>query len=258
MSAGSLAGRRVVVTRRRSQSPELVRLLEGRGARVIEVPSIEIAPAADPAPLDAALGGLETYDWVVFASANAVRAVLGRLIALGLPPTLTARGPRLASAGAATSVALRAAFPRDTITLEAREHFGAAGLLEAFEARLTPGCRVLLPASSRAREELPAGLRARGAEVSLVTAYETVEPADLAEAVRRCLDEGFDLVLFASPSAVEAFAAAAGERGHGRPAVAIGPTTEVAATAAGFDVRGIASPSTAEGLVEAACVALAS
>jgi uroporphyrinogen-III synthase len=254
---GPLAGRRLVVTRRPEQSSTLVGLLEARGARVLEVPAVEIGPPSDPGPLDAALQALEGYDWVVFTSANAVRAVLVRTITLGLAPRLSGRGRRLASVGAATSVALRAAFPDDRIDLEPAEEFGAAGLLRAFEARGVKGGRVLLPASSRAREELKAGLQALGARVDVVVAYDTTEPAGLAAAVRRCLAGGFDLALFASPSGVEAFAAAAGEEGRGLPVVVIGPTTEAAARAVGFRVRAVASPSTAEGLVAAAEEALA-
>jgi len=86
----------------------------------------------------------------------------------------------------------------------------------------------------------------------VVAAYSVVKPPGLGEAVRRCLDESFDLAVFASPSAVEAFAQWAGERSRGIPVVVIGPTTEAAARAARFDVRGVAAPSTAEGLVAAA------
>lgn len=254
---GPLAGRRLVVTRRPEQSSTLVRLLEAGGARVLEVPAVEIGPPSDPGPLDAALHALEGYDWIVFTSANAVRAVLVRVIGLGLAPRLSGRGLRVASAGAATSVALRAAFPDDRIDLEPVEEFGAAGLLRAFETRGVSGGRVLLPASSRARDELKAGLQALGARVDVVVAYETTEPAGLAAVVKRCLAEGFDLALFASPSAVEAFAAAAGEEARGLPVAVIGPTTEAAARAVGFRVRAVASPSTAEGLVAAAEEALA-
>ena len=86
----------------------------------------------------------------------------------------------------------------------------------------------------------------------MVAAYSVVEPPALGEAVLRCLDEGFDLALFASPSSVEAFAQAAGDRSRGVPVAVIGPTTEAAARAARFDVRGVASTSTVEGLVAAA------
>ena len=83
-------------------------------------------------------------------------------------------------------------------------------------------------------------------------AYTTIEPPGLEDAVGRCLEQGFDLALFASPSAVEAFARTAGARAAGLPAAVIGPTTEAAARAAGLDVLGVASPSTLEALVATA------
>ena len=121
--------------------------------------------------------------------------------------------------------------------------------MAAFEAAGCQGAAILIPASSRAREELPAGLRALGAEVTRVAAYATVVPPGLGEAVEGCLRDGFDAATFAAPSAVEAFASAA--LSPGLPAVVIGPTTEAAAREAGFRVLATASPSTAEGLVAA-------
>lgn len=252
MARRPLDGRRIVVTRRTGQAGTLVALLGERGAEVIEVPAIEISAAKDTAPLDSALQGLDRYDWIVFTSPNAVNAVLGRLLVLGLHPQLGAAGPRLASVGPATTSALGKAFPSDRVSVEAEEAFRAGGLAERFRSERLAGARVLLPASSRARDELAEALAAQGARVDQVVAYETVEPADLAERVRRCVDAGFDLVAFASPSAVSAFAAAAAERAAGLPAVVIGPTTAEAARALGFDVRGVAEPSTVEGLAAAA------
>jgi uroporphyrinogen III methyltransferase/synthase len=251
---GTLTGRRLVVTRRPSQASSLAALLSERGAIVLEVPAIDIVDPEDTGPLDTALESLERYAWIVFASANAVTGALRRIIALGLAPRLTGHGPgpRIASVGAATSAALRAAFPADRIDLEPEADFRAEGLVRAFAGRRIAGARMLVPASSRGREELAAGLRALGAEVDVVTAYRTVEPPGLAGAVGQCLDAGVDLLLFASPSAVEAFAGAGGDRVRGLPAAVIGPTTEAAARAAGLDVRAVASPSTAEGLVAAA------
>jgi len=247
----SLTGRRIVVTRRPGQSSALVQALRDRGADVIEVPAIETAPCEDPGPLDEALGRLEGYDWIAFTSANAVQAVRDRLGALGLAPAIGRRGPRIAVVGASTREALRLAFPEDAAALDPAGDPGAAGLLRAFARTGCAGGRVLLPSSSRARDELPRGLRGLGATVDVVEAYRTLEPAGLAEAVTHCLDKGFDVVTFASPSAVEGFVVAAGARGTGIPAVVIGPTTEAAARAAALDVRAVAHPSTAEGLVAA-------
>ena len=70
--------------------------------------------------------------------------------------------------------------------------------------------------------------------------------------VEDCTDKvpnRFDLVLLASPSAVETVVSALGERSRGLPAAVIGPVTRDAALAAGLDVRVMAEPSTAEGLV---------
>jgi uroporphyrinogen III methyltransferase/synthase len=219
---------------------------------VIEIPAIEIGPPENRAPLDDALRQLERYAWVAFTSANAVGAVRERLVALGLPLALGPRGPRLASVGPSTSEACRLAFPADAIGLQPESEFRAAGLLRAFAAGTTlAGARVLLPASSRARNELPGGLRDLGAVVDVVEAYRIGEPADLAEMVGRAFDPGFDAATFASPSAVEGFVGAAGERARGCAAVVIGPTTEAAARAAGLQVRAVARPSTSEGLVAA-------
>ena len=248
----SLDGRRIVVTRRKAQASSLVDALAERGATVLEVPAIEITTPPDLGPLDAAVGELDQYDWVVVTSPNAVAALLSRMTVLGLFPQLTGKRTRLASVGPATTAALRASFPLDRVALEPKADHRAAGLLAAFDRRELARKQVLLPISSAARDELPEGLRQMGARVNVVTAYATVEPEGLEVAVRRCLDEGFDLALFASASAVEAFSRAAGERGRGLPVAVIGPTTEAAARGAGLDVSGVANPSTVAALVETA------
>jgi uroporphyrinogen-III synthase len=248
---GSLEGRRIVVTRRPGQAASLVELLRDRGAVVLEVPAIEVVPPRDPAPLDAALAEIDRYDWIVLTSPNAVAALLTRLTVLGLYPRLSSRA-RVASVGPATSIALRSSFPEDKVALEPKDDYRAEGLLAAFSDRRLEDKRILVPTSTAAREVLAEGLRRLGAQVEVVAAYATIEPPGLDAAVAHCLEEGFDLALFASPSAVEAFARAAGGRAAGLPVAVIGPTTEAAARASGLDVRGVASPSTVEALVATA------
>jgi uroporphyrinogen-III synthase len=84
-----------------------------------------------------------------------------------------------------------------------------------------------------------------------VVAYVTVPPHGLGPRLEELARQGFDLLTFASPSAVENLMAAAGAGARGLPAAVIGPVTEAAARAAGLDVRAVAEPSTAEGLVTA-------
>jgi uroporphyrinogen-III synthase len=252
-----LSGRRIVVTRRPGQNAGLASRLRDLGATIVEIPSIDIVPPEDVAPLDAALRALSGYSWVTFTSANAVRAVAERLSVLELPGPLAASGPQAATVGPSTREAFRGAFPGAPIGLEPEGDFRAAGLLRAFAEAGIRGQRVFLPVSDRARDELAKGLRELGAQVDVVVSYRTVEPEGLRSAVERCLAEGYDLLTFASPSAVSGFVDAAGGAVVGSRAAVIGPTTEEAALAAGLRVVAVAEPKTVEGLVAAVVRALA-
>lgn len=244
-----LQDRRILVTRRSEQAGSLVEALSALGATVVEVPLIAQAPPADAAPLDHALGRLAGYDWLAFTSANAVEAVADGLARLGagLPAHV-----RLASVGPATAQAIAERFTGRSTDLQPPAHYRAEGLVEAFQAHDLAGRHVLLPVSDRARGTLAAGLRAQGAEVELVVAYRTVTPDDARARLERALAERIDLLVLASPSAVEGLVAALGARARGLAVAVIGPVTEEAARQAGLSVRAVASPATAQGLAAAA------
>lgn len=237
---------RVLVTRQPEQSGSLREGLLALGAEVVDLPLIQIVPPDDAAPLEAAVAALASYDWVAFTSANAVEAVARVLGSRPWPP-----GPRVASVGPATTVAVARRLPGAPVAIEPASEHSGEGLLRALEAEPLEGRTVLVPASERARDVLPRGLRKRGAVVDLVTAYRTVPTPDLAGRLAAALEEGVDLVTFASPSAVQAFVAASAGGRDWPPAAAIGPVTEQAAREAGFQVAAVAAPSTAEGLISA-------
>jgi len=243
-----LAGRRIVVTRRPEQAGGLVARLNELGATVVELPLIEVAPPLQMAPLDDALRGLAAYHWVLFTSANAVRAVSERMTDLGLGErALTSR--KIASVGPATTRALREFFPGVSVAVEAAKH-DAEALLGELQAG-AQGLRFLFPTSDRSRDVLPAGLREAGGEVDVVVAYRTVAPPGLRERIMDSLRNGADLVTFASPSAVENFVAAATEVIPQTRAAVIGPVTEHACRAAGIAVSVVAEPPSSEGLTRA-------
>lgn len=247
-ATGILAGRRILVTRRPGQSALLVTRLASLGADVLELPTIEILPAEDTGPLDRALGDLHRYDWFVFTSPNAVRAVAERLAALGLPAG--ARGASLASVGATTTEALAESLPGAEIALQPSSDFRAEALAEALLARGVRGQRFLLPVSDRARDVLERALADAGASVETVVAYRTATPPALADQFRAISLKGLDLATFASPSAVQNLADVAGPLLQGLPAAVIGPVTADRARRAGIDVRIVANPSTTAGLVD--------
>jgi uroporphyrinogen-III synthase len=239
---GPLAGRRIVVTRGTGQAAALVEALRERGATVIEVPAVEFAPPADDGPLRAALAAVAGYDWLLLTSANAVRAVAA--LAPDLPP-----GLRVASAGPATTCAVRAALRGAAVAAEAADPLGAEGLARALSTLDVDGARMLFPVSDRSPAVLAETLRARGARVDVVAAYRTTAPAGTADRVREALRSGADAITFASPSAVEAVSEIA--EALELPAIAIGETTADAARAAGFGRVAVARTQTAQGLAQA-------
>jgi uroporphyrinogen-III synthase len=245
-----LSGRRVLVTRRAEQATTLTARLEALGAQVIECGAIEIQPPEDPGPLDRALGSLHRYHWLLLTSTNAVAAVAERMTVLGREPGAALAGLRVGVVGAATAEAFRKRFPGRAVDAEPAAEFRAEGLLAALPSDVA-GLAFLIPASDRARDALARTLVARGARVDVVVAYRTTAPPELSARLAEALGRGPEIVTFASPSAVESFVAAAGARARDVPAAAIGPVTARAAEAAGLDVRVVARPSTAEGLVAA-------
>jgi len=246
---GPLSGRRIVVTRAREQAPELSARLRALGAEVIELPAIEFLPPADPAPLEGALARLESYDWLIFTSANGVRFFLERWRAgAGRPRWLRAR---LCAIGPATRRALEAAGLK--VDLMPREYV-AESLLEAFAPYELAGTRILLPRAAAARDLVPAELRRRGAVVDVVEAYRTAAPEDLPERAGEIFraDRKPDWVTFTSSSTVAHLLAAVGAPALAGVRVAsIGPITTAAVRAHGLEVAAEAERYTTEGLVEA-------
>lgn len=245
---GPLAGRTIAVTRAREQSSELVATLSGLGARVVEAPTIAIAPPEDPAALEAVLGRLSSYAWVLFTSVNGVEKVFEALARLGrdarafAPVRIGAIGP-----GTAAALAGRGLVP-DLVP----SRFQAEGVLEALEGRFAPGDRFLLPRAAVARDVLPETLVARGASVDVVPAYRTacVEPEP--EVVELFAEGGVDLVTFTSSSTVENFHRTLGAKARrGFKVACIGPITAETATRLGYPPDLVAEESTIPALVEA-------
>jgi uroporphyrinogen III methyltransferase/synthase len=187
---GPLAGRRVVVTRARAQASGLADRLESLGAYVVEAPVINGVARRGDEDLHRALS--ERWDWIVFASANGVDAVLDSLAELGMDARALA-GTQIAAIGGATQDALRA---RGLIADFVPPRATSESLAEAIP--LATDERILLPDSSLTGDTLADQLRTRGAAPVRVTAYDTVlEPLD-DERCREVVDA--DVITFTSAS----------------------------------------------------------
>ena len=240
-----LRGRRIVVTRARGQADALGARLSALGAQAIELPTIEIAPAADYEPLDRALLELSAYDWLIFTSANGVRCFVDRLDAS--PTDWRRLRARICAIGPATRAALEALHLK--VDLMGKEYV-AEGLLEAFAPYDLEGARILLPRAAVARDLVPVELTRRGARVDVVEAYRTVIPEDAAQ--KAAALGAVDAITFTSSSTVRNFVHAGGVQAlAGAKVVTIGPVTTATAREAGILVASEAHPYTVDGLVEA-------
>lgn len=203
-----LFGRRVVVTRARAQAGELSVELEKLGAEVWEFPTIRIQPPQDFGPLDDAIRELDSFDWIVFTSANGVDSFLERLRHFGLDLRSVPRDAKVAAIGPATAERLVEAGLRVDVV---PDEYRAEALIEALDNGSLAGSRILIPRAKVAREILPEVLREAGAEVIVPPAYETVPISEGAEDLAKRLDSGgIDCVTFTASSTVDNFVAAFG------------------------------------------------
>jgi uroporphyrinogen III methyltransferase/synthase len=213
------------------------------GADVIELPTIEIRPPADPSPLDRAIAELPCYDWLIFTSANGVRAFIDRL------PDLRALRGKICAIGPATRAAIEALHLKIDLM---GEEYVAESLVAAFAAHPLEGRRVLLPRAAVARDVVPVELARRGARVDVVEAYRTLAPEHLTAKIQETFARKPDAITFTSSSTVKNFVTAAGaESLAGVNVVSIGPVTSQTARELGITVAAQASVFTVDGLVAA-------
>jgi uroporphyrinogen III methyltransferase / synthase len=247
-----LAGKRIVVTRPRTQSGELARRLSELGAEVIEFPTIAIEPPTDYAPMDRAIEQLNQYDWLFFTSVNGVQSFFDRLRRLGRNSQaldhlkLVAIGPETAGRlkGEGAHVYLVPA------------KYQAEGILEGLNPAEIRGRRILMPRAAKAREILPETLRQWGASVHVVQAYQTVLPQDYQFGLHELFKKQIDVITFTSSSTVENFLRLLeGEDPNrmlqGVIVACIGPITARTAFDSGLGVDIVSSEFTIPGLVAA-------
>ena len=255
--ARPLFGRRVLVTRPREQAAELVNRLTALGAEAIASPLIHVAPPDDWEPLRTAAAAANTFDWIVFTSANAVASFMKGLLESEHDVRLL-KGPRICAVGKGTADKLAQYYVKaDIVPDEFRAEAAAAAIAAAGSLQ---GARVLLPRADIGREVIGNQLRQAGADVTEVIAYHTrleETPREGDPDVYGLLLEGrIDVVTFASPSSVRSFvkihgADAAADLLKNTVVAVIGPVTGDAARQLGLPVTVQATTHTIPALVDA-------
>jgi uroporphyrinogen III methyltransferase/synthase len=242
-----LQGRTVVVTRARAQASGLAQRLAALGAGVVELPAIRIVPRIDSDQVRSAVHSLHSYALVCLTSPNGVRLLFEAMAEQGRDARALASAT-VAAIGSGTAGALTA---RGVIPDLVPESYVAESLVEALADLDVEGKPVLVARAAEARDVLPDALRERGAEVDVVTLYETVAEQPAAEAADAA--RGADYLTFTSSSTVRNLVGALGGDGlpSGARVVSIGPVTSEAARDAGLEVHVEAQRHDIDGLVEA-------
>jgi uroporphyrinogen-III synthase len=253
-----LSGLRILVGRAHHQASALSAGLRKLGARVIEIPFIEIRKPRSSKPLDAALKNLPDYDWLILTSVNGVEALWERGQRLKVSRKHL-RHLKVAAIGPATKRALeKCGIKVDVVPRE----YVAESVVKSLRRRVK-GKRILLARAKVARDVIPRELRKLGARVDVVEAYETVLPHSSARRLRAALRDPKrrpHVITFTSSSTAKNFVALL----HGRDARAytnriwfasIGPVTSSTLREVGLRADIEAKVYTIPGLIKAIAAA---
>ncbi len=254
-SMSPLQGKTVLVTRSAGQSAKFRDRLEAKGARVMEMPALEIIAPDSWAPLDEAISQLSSFHWLVLTSANGVEFMFDRLQHHGLDARALG-GVKIAVVGRKTAQALQERqmtpdfVPPEFVADSLAEHFPGGSDLT--------GTRVLfLRVQSGGREALVKDLSAKGAEVVEVPAYQSRCPKAIAPEAEAALRQGeIDAITFASSKTVRCFqqlvaARCLAESLEGVRIASIGPQTSETCRECLGRMDAEAQEYTLEGLIQA-------
>jgi uroporphyrinogen III methyltransferase/synthase len=211
-----LFGQRIVVTRpagrdavsasqnfRDGVAPSFPKRLAELGADVLEVPVIKMTAPADLSGIVDALLELNSYDWLVFTSANGVTAFFD-LFFKRFQDMRDIGGVRIAAVGPATASKLRELHLQ--VDLTPAEALGQKIAAEFAKFESIENLKICLLRAEAANPDLPLALEELGAIVDDIAVYCTVaETEDPANAGADLLEHGADWVTFTSGSTVEHF-----------------------------------------------------
>ncbi len=227
-----LAGTRILVGRARHQAGSLSASLRSLGATVIEIPFIEIRKPQSYRPLDDALKNIRNYDWLILTSANGVEAMWERVRKLRIARQ-DLKHLQIAAIGPATKKAI---VKHGLKVKMVPEEYVAESVVKGMRDKVN-GKRVVLIRAKVARDVIPEELRAAGAEVDVVEAYETVAPEKSRVRLRALMKSAGrrpHIVTFTSSSTARNFAELVGSFKAGSPSAgsisqvqfaSIGPVT---------------------------------
>lgn len=172
MDEAKLAPIKVLVTRPEHQAQGLCQALEKTGATPLPFPVLEIANPQESVKIQATLQHIDTFDWLIFISANAVDRAFSIMqeADVKLPDSC-----KLAAVGRSTANKLKALNFENKIVMPA-ERFDSEGLLALDELNDVADGKILIIRGEGGRETLGEALKQRGAVVEYMEVYRRVKP----------------------------------------------------------------------------------
>lgn len=192
-----LSGLKIVVTRAAHQSAAVVEKLEQLGAVVTALPMIEIVPPESWNELDEALAEIHLYDWVTFASANAVEHFFARARTIF---DLDFGATKFAIIGPATAEALR---KNGFTSAYQSSEFVAESFIAGFpNYPQLAATRILWPKTNIGRMLIAEELEKAGANIRVVSCYQTTLPKNASDIAAKLLsmlsEKELDVIMLSS------------------------------------------------------------
>lgn len=248
-AARPLIGKRLVVTRSRSQASKLSASLRDLGADVYELPLIRREQPGNLREFAELVQDAHSYEWLVFTSANGVDAFFEIFYKL-YDDAREIGGVKFAAVGATTAQRLKEHhFHVDLLA----EDFHAESLVKTFGKETdVENVKILVVRPEETSGALAQGLTKMGGIVDEAIAYRTVaETNDRTRARERLAEEGADLVIFTSSSTVKNFFSQKIAYPQGLAFASIGPVTTSTLKEFGIKPAVEATRHDVTGLVEA-------
>ena len=244
-----MAKGRIIVTGTKEDAAAFAERLQEAGFDAMPLATIRITKKSLSKASIAALKDIETYDYLIFTSARAVKIFDDTMRDLWIRKPQKSDRIRVVAVGHATAQALRAIglsphlVPQE---FNAREMVLRMGIMR--------NKRILFPCSAISSPESKRMLEAAGAFVTTISLYMTTPIAAPKKAFHDLAkDDGW--IVFMSPSGIAGFVknltgTILKRQAHSARVVCIGPTTAHAAAQAGFRYVAVAKPATTNGIIK--------
>ncbi|MCL2760253.1 MAG: uroporphyrinogen-III synthase [Desulfuromonadales bacterium] len=225
--AGTLSGKKIIVTRAAEQAGEFSALLQSYGANVYECPTIKLVSSDSTAEIKSALKNISSYSWLIFTSVNAVNFFFKSLSELGFDSRIPG-STKVCVVGPKSAEALKAYGKNPDLM---PEDYKAEGVVKAFSSIDIAGQHILFPRADKARDVIVKGLEGLGAEVTAPVIYKNVVPGSIPSSALKALENReIDCITFTSSSTAQNLAKILGKNRmlqllEGVVVASIGPIT---------------------------------